>query len=526
MTEGNAYDVVDYPPLIHVAMHPSKLGAIGRLLGVAAASPRACRMLEVGCGDGLQLLALAQAYPASSFIGVDLSAKAIARGESMRAALGLDNLQLVATDLTEWDPGEAPYDYIAAHGFFSWVPALVRAHLLALCNRSLAADGIAYISYNALPGCHLRRMIWEMMQFHVREVDEPSERVHKAREFLAWMGQDTLQRGAYGPAIRHEAMHLLNDTQPAVLYHDDLSSINEPFSITGFAGLSRQHGLEFLAEADYHEFNPALLGAEAQARLEAMCGTDRVVNDQYLDFLKGRRFRQTLLCRARTAPPTATLDCSAVLGLDVSGHIRAEPAAGQQPARPGMVRFASSDGAAISTNHPVVQAALRYIGHAFPRPIRAQQLLALARSEAGSDESVEDDANALAVTLARAFELGLVALQLEAPRFAAAAGEYPVASPLARAQAAGGSELVANLRPSMVSLDSKPALELLRLLDGSRDRPAILHDLAARMADHAVPSGDEGHRVTHPPAWWLDQLAPSLEQALDLCVRNALLLED
>lgn len=522
MTQGTAYDVVDYPPLIHVAMHPSKLGAIGRLLGLNAASPSACRMLEVGCGDGLQLLSLAQAYPAGRFIGVDLSAKAIARGESMRAALGLDNLRLVAADLTEWDPGPAPFDYIVAHGFFSWVPPFVREHLLALCNRALAADGIAYISYNALPGCHLRRMAWEMMQFHVREVADPSERVRKAREFLQWLGTDTMERGAYGPAIRHEAMHLLNDTQPAVLYHDDLSSINEPFSISGFVGQARRHGLEYLAEADYHEFNPALLGAEAQARFAAMCGADRVVNDQYLDFLKGRRFRQTLLCRAPAAPSTGSLQTGAVLALDVSGHIRAEPA-GQEPARAGMVRFASSDGAAISTNHPVVQAALRHVGDVFPRPIGVGQLLALARREAGSIDSVEDDANALAVTLARAFELGLVALQLDAPRFAAAAGDYPIASPLARLQAAAGRDLVANLRPSMVSLDSEPARELLQLLDGSRDRAAILQDLAARMADHEVP-GPDGRHIRRAPEWWREQLAPSLEQAMALCVRNALLI--
>ena len=525
MTEGTAYDVVDYPPLIHVAMHPSKLGAIGRLLGIGATSPRACRLLEVGCGDALQLLSLAQAYPESRFIGVDLSAKAIARGEAMRAQLGLDNLQLVAADLTEWDPGDAPYDYIVAHGFFSWVPPFVREHLLALCNRALAAEGIAYISYNALPGCHLRRMAWEMMQFHVRDVVEPVERVRKAREFLEWLGNDTLERGAYGPAIRHEARHLLNDTQPAVLYHDDLSSINEPFSITGFIGQARKHGLEFLAEADYHEFNPALLGAEAQARFEAMCGDDRVVNDQYLDFLKGRRFRQTLLCRAPAAPASAVVQAGAVAGLEVSGHIRAEPLAGQEPARAGLMRFASSDGAAISTNHPVVQAALRHVGDVFPRPIRFERLLDLARHDAGSLDPAEDDADALAVTLARAFELGLVALHLDAPRFAAAASDYPVASPLARAQAAAGRDLVANLRPSMVRLDSKPALELLQLLDGTRDRATILQDLAARMAQHEVP-GSDGTPTTHSADWWREQLAPSLEQAMALCVRNALLMEE
>ena len=110
-----------------------------------------------------------------------------------------------------------------------------------------------------------------------------------------------------------------------------------------------------------------------------MCGADRIVNDQYLDFLKGRRFRQTLLCRVAVAPGTFAVQSAAVLDLDVSGHIRAEPVTGQDPTKPGMLRFASSDGASISTNHPVVQAALRQVADAFPRPIRVEQLLAQAQ---------------------------------------------------------------------------------------------------------------------------------------------------
>ena len=64
MTEPFSYDVVDYPPYVHAQMHPSRLAAIARLHGVPAASPASCRLLEVGCGDGLQLLTLAQAWTA------------------------------------------------------------------------------------------------------------------------------------------------------------------------------------------------------------------------------------------------------------------------------------------------------------------------------------------------------------------------------------------------------------------------------------------------------------------------------
>ena len=533
MSDDFLYDVMDYPPLVHPQMHPSRLGAIARLHGIHAESPERCRLLEVGCGDGLQLIALAQAYPAARFVGVDLSARAIERGEAMRAALRLDNLELVVADLSTWNPGTTPYDYIVAHGFYSWVPPAVREGFLALCARALAPCGVAYASYNALPGCHLRRMVWEMAQFHVRDVAEPKERVRKTREFLGWLGEDVLQRGAYGPAVRQEAGHLLNG-HPSVLFHDDLASINNPFTFMEFNGHLGQHGLAFLAEADYHEMNPALLGKEGQARFALVSGSDPLVNDQYLDFLKGRRFRQSLFCldssMRRDSP-----DPVAVASLSVSGHLRGEALAQASDApdgeRSGMVRFADPDGAALSTNHPVVKAALERVGTAFPQPLKIAELLAQARDEIGSSAGFAGDAASLSRALLRAFELGLLSLQLDPPRFAATPGDRPVASPLARLQTRSGEDTIANLRPSMVRLDSQPAIELLGLLDGTRDRAAILRDLALRMAKHPLPAGSasnelEGHEDRYRDSdWWALQLGPTLEDALQLSARMALLIE-
>lgn len=528
MSEDFLYDVIDYPPLVHSQMHPARLGAIARLHGIAGASPARCRLLEVGCGDGLQLIALAQAYPDARFIGVDLSTKAIDRGEAMRTRLGLQNLELIAADLMAWNPGTAPYDYIVAHGFYSWVPQAVREGLLALCGRALAPSGVAYISYNALPGSHLRRMVWEMARFHVRDVAEPFERVRKAQEFLAWLGNDVLERGAYGPAVRHEAEQLLNG-HPAVLFHDDLASINNPFTLTEFDAQISAHGLAFLSEADYHEMNPALLGKEGQERFSTVRSSDRLANDQYLDFLKGRRFRQSLVCRGSAAWVEAP-EPGVVVDFHASGHLRGEPlaVASDDHAGPpaGMVRFANPDGAALSTNHPVVKAALECIGNAFPQPLGVVDLLARARESTNSTAPAAEDAAALSQALLRAFELGLLLLQLDPPRFAATPGERPLASPLARLQVEIGEETIANLRPSMVSLDSRPAIELLRLLDGTRDRDAILRDLAARMAEFPRESGpDDGKGESRDAGWWARQLAPTLEDALQLSARMALLLD-
>jgi len=523
MSDAFAYDLVDYPAHVFPQMHPSRLAAIGRLHGIPAASPSHCRLLEVGCGDGLQLVTLAMAYPDGEFVGVDLSANAIARGEALRARLGLDNLRLVAADLLQWDAGETAYDYITAHGFWSWVPDVVRERLLELCEQKLAAGGIAYVSYNALPGCHLRRMLWDMMKFHVRGIDEPRERTERAREFLVWLGNDLLNEKVYADVVRAEALDLLNATHPTVLFHDDLSEINAPFLVTDFAARARARGLDFLAEADYHEMSDVSAPPEVRERLSVHAGGDVVRREQYLDFLQGRRFRQTLLCR-RDAPRRRAPDPTSIQSMQVAGQPRAA-GLDPEPAMRTAVQFANQGGAALTVDLPAAKAALALIGEYFPQPLAFDSLLELARRRIGASGDDEEDRAALGEVLASAFEIGLVTLYCDPPRFAAAAGDRPRTSPLVRLQMEAGQDLVASLRPSMARLDNGVTLELVRLLDGTRDRTTILRELSERMARHSIPDGD-GNQVVYPAEWWRERLAPQLEDGLRQIARMSLLADD
>lgn len=528
MSTTFAYDALEYPAHVLPQMHPSRLAAIGRLHGLACAAPSHCRLLEVGCGDGLQLLALAMAYPRSQFVGIDMSEKAIARGETFRRRLGLDNLALVQADLTQWDPGEQAFDYITAHGFFSWVPAQVREHLLALCRQKLASTGIAYISYNALPGCHLRRLMWDMLRHHCADVDEPAARIAHAQRFLRWLGAATPEGKPYAAVIRDEAAELLRRTDHSVLFHDDLAQINEPLSITAFAAQAQAHGLEFLAEADYHEMSDAALAPEARPGLAALANGDLLQREQYLDFLKGRRFRQTLLCRAEV-DILRPADASATRGLHATGHLqREETSTGSSEAavvfRGSSGSSGSAGNAVLSTDHPVIQAALDEIGSTFPVPLAFDALLTRARATSRSVASEDEDADALAKALLRGFEHGLLGLHCEPPRFASDPGPTPRASALARLQLETGADCVASLRPSMVRLDSPLAVELIQLLDGSRNHEALLEDLALRMA--ALPAGsNDGEHPMRSADWWRQHLAPRLIDGLQQAAQMALLEE-
>ncbi len=418
----------------------------------------------------------------------------------------------------EWDPGETPFDYILAHGFFSWVPEPVRIRLLQLCQQSMAPQGVAYISYNAFPGCHLRRMVWDMMRSHVQGIEDPcSAGLPKPKNSSNGWRRMSLGDGSYSVAVRSEAKDLLQRTHTSVLFHDDLAEINQPYSFEDFMDVARQHDLQFLAEADYCEMSDAVAGSDAIARLEALSDGDPLRKEQYRDYLKGRRFRQTLLCHAASGLHR-TIDGEAVASLSVAGDLSAQETAADAPPT-DVVRFVSAAGAAITTDHPFVKAALARIATEFPTPISVPHLL--GAGAAGSTCSEEDQA-ALIEALSRGFRHGLITLVCDAPEYASEATAMPRLSPLARLQLEASSPVIFSLRPGMINIESVVTRELLLLLDGSRERPALLQELSVRMAALAPPQGEPARDAN----WWHDMLAPQLEQGLEQAARMALLVAE
>jgi SAM-dependent methyltransferase len=508
-----AYDIVEYPSHPQPQAQPARLAAIARLHGIAAASPTRCRFLEVGCGDGATLLPLALAYPESTFVGMDLSGTAIASGNALRDAIGLSNLTLEVADLTAWDPGPDGFDYIIAHGFYSWVPKFVRDALMALCRDRLTPTGLAYISYNALPGCHIRRMLWEMLRFHVRDIAEPEKKIQQAMAMIKFLADGVIGTGAYADLMREEAQRLANQIEPHVMFHDDLSDINNPVSITDFVAHAGEFGLRFLGEADYYELTTDVAPPSAAGLLRAMAAKDVILKEQYLDFLKGRRFRQTILCLA-DAGVRPDADAAAVLRFSVVGDLRTEPSPPDLSA--GVpIQFRGPSGSAVTVDQPGAKAALARLGKVFPQPVRVAELFAGIQTDA--------DREGLMKVLTAGYRIGLVDFLVDPPRFASSAGSRPRVSPLARAQLETGTELLTSLRPSVVRMENPITREMVRLLDGTRDRSALLNDLAAHAAgDPAFAAPGDPPRSAD---WWRERLGSQIEGGLASVARMGLLVE-
>ena len=449
-------------------------------------------MLELGCGDAGNLVPMAVALPDATFVGIDAAPQAIARGQGLLAELGLENVTLEARAIEALAPAAGGFDYVIAHGVYSWVPATVRDRLLAVCREALGATGVAYVSYNALPGGRLREALRDMLVFHTAELADPRERVAQARALLRFLLEGAPGEHGLGALMRDEAERTLARSD-ATLLHDELAEVNDAVYFHEFAAHAERHGLQYLAEADFFEMQ---IGAASEPAAQALMGIeDPVRREQYLDFLKARMFRQTLLCRAEVAiDRTPHPEVIERLAVSTQAQLQGDPGPD------GAQAFAGPTGSTLTTDHPLVIDALKRAASAWPAAVWVHDLL--------GPQPAPEDRRALGDALLRSYAANLVALHVHPPRPTTAPADAPRPTARARHPARAG-ETVTNLRHASVRIEDDLGRRLVALLDGTRDRAALTAELRTHLLEQGRPVPDD--------------LAHSLDRSLQGLARLALL---
>ena len=476
MTVPFAYDTVEYPSAALPQAHPGHLYALGRMFGLDPTPPQACRYLELGCGDGIHLIAAAVGLPEATFVGVDLSTAAVERGNQIIAELELPNVSLYVGDLTTWEPPPGGFDYVIAHGLYSWVPAPVRDAVLGLMARSLQPSGIGYVSYNTYPGCYIRRMVWEMMRLHVGSIDTPAGKMTGALELVRFLAAGRPQKKADAALalLSPELEDILEDRDPRVLYHDDLGAVNDPVYFHEFAAHAKHFGLRFVAEAEPFLMETRGFPKEVASILNGLAARDVLLKEQYIDFLLLRRFRQTLLS-PDGGTPREDPDPARIGGLFASGHPK--PEAEAVDLSPGVaVTFRAARDALIRTDLAIGKAAMLVLAARWPGRVPFEELVSLSAQKLGR-EILAEDTDALARLLTAAWMAGLIELHGYLPRYSETVSERPVASPLARLQVKAGP-FVSTLLHTSMRFDDAPSRLLLQLLDGTRTKEEIVTAVA------------------------------------------------
>lgn len=463
-----SYDAVPYGGGAIAGTRPDYIAAAARLRGLRPPDVTRCRVLDIGCATGGNLLSMAVTFPDSTFVGIDLSPRQIDSARAAARTIGVENVRFEAMSVADVDEDFGTFDYIVSHGVYSWVPPEIQHAILTVCSRNLVSDGIAYVSYNTYPGWHARALVREMMLFHDRPELSPSERVKRARDLLESVAKAVPKSDEVYAAVLQEEIHLLSDASESYFMHEELESDNHPIYFIDFARRAAAVGLQYVTEAAASLVDTQL-SPELRQKLRSW-SSDNLQYEQYFDYVRNRTFRRSLLCHAGRAiehePTPATVPEMITRARCFVDHDAPESK------QPGVEVFRTSEGVAATMAHPLAKAALHALIESRPTGLafdRLAELTQAAMQGPGFSREILADAM-LSCAMIR-----LVDLTMAPTPCTATLSAEPVASPLARFEARKESLVTSLLH---VAVDLSPFDRfVLRQLDGTRDADAVVNEV-------------------------------------------------
>lgn len=495
----NTYDEVPYPSSSFPQTHPVKLATMGRLFGLTPTEPEKANVLELGCADGANLIPLAQLYPQSSFVGVDLSVKQVERGQKAISESGLTNVTLHHQDILTFDGAGKKFDYIIVHGIFSWVPEPVREKILSLCDTLLTENGVAYISYNALPGWHMRGAIRDMMLFHTAQFPDVQQRIGQSRALVKFLADSIpADNNPYGQFLKNE-LTAMQGWQDGYLRHDFLEEENKAFYFHEFISAAARHNLQYLGEPDLSSMLAANFSQEVQETLGKV-GRNIIQMEQYMDFLRNRMFRMTLLVK-KDAKINRNIDAAVIREFCIGAVARSVKedvslTAGEKE------EFRLANGIAFSSDSALVKAILLCLQKAMPNHLPFATLVSEVRAKlltgtsASREPAIEKREEAVvAQQLLLLYSKGLVDILAVPHVTLAAPSEAPLkATAFMRWQALNEPRHVTNLRHVSVRVDPF-ARHVLALMDGSRNLKELIDAMATKVNEGLFNVQEDGKPV-------------------------------
>jgi SAM-dependent methyltransferase len=365
-TSRNPYDELPYRSLPIPWTAPERLALCSLLHGGPRAPVDAYRVLELGCGDGTNLLALAFYRPQAQFVGIDASASAIATAEQRRAELALHNLRFLLADVAELPAGLAGrFDFILMHGLFSWVPPAVAERALAACGELLEDDGLLYLNYNARPGWNIRGLVRDLLLAQTAHVPDLADRARAAQAVAGTVAASlATQDHPYSKLLEQECRFVL-EGHVSYVAHEFLARDNHCLWQSEFLRKAGACGLRRVADADFNYPSRRVSDSFLQ-QVKSSALTAEPLEDT-LDLLSYRQLHSPLLARQHQTPRAMTAEEFAALYV----ASQTEPTHGEDSDE---WRLLHPSGFEVEIKDPVMYRALRELARRWPRGARMSEL--------------------------------------------------------------------------------------------------------------------------------------------------------
>lgn len=380
---AKTYDQQPYFSNVFPWSAPGYLRAGAYLYGINTAPVTRARILELGCAAGGNCIPIASLYPEVQLVGVDISANQIAMGKRVIKAMGLTNIQLIHGCFSQLPKSLGQFDYIIAHGVWSWIPKAAQSALLRVCQNFLAPKGLAYISFNTYPGWKLQEVFRDAMLFHGQQHKE-QEQVARAREMLSFFQQGLATENPMHATIKAQAEKVPEGPEnDYYIAHEYLELHNHPIYLKDFVRQLDAFGLAYVGDAEARNELPSRYGAKFAQYFNLFTqGQSNLARQQYLDFAIGRQFRKALIMhRDSISEEAPAVDLSRLSHLQFAGWFEQEGQNLNAYQQPVVSFYRNLQDKKLRITEPLHDLWLNYLHESWPRPVSGQDLLRLAKAQ-------------------------------------------------------------------------------------------------------------------------------------------------
>ena len=252
---------------------------------------------DLGCGQGVTANILASTHARGTFHAIDAMPVHIDHARQLAEEAAISNVSFHCVDFAAAVDLELPlFDYIVAHGVYSWVDTASQRALRRFFDRRLKPGGLVYVSYNAMPGWSrdlpFQRLVRELAR---GSSGDSAARLAAALDIIRDLAAAEVP--ALTPSfIVGELEQRPEDYTPAYLVHELMPSAWQPLYVTDVRAAMKTIGLTPVGSATLIEnLDPLVLNANAREMLGAIADDDlrELVRDFYLD----QRFRCDVFAR-------------------------------------------------------------------------------------------------------------------------------------------------------------------------------------------------------------------------------------
>ena len=282
--------------------HPVFLSTIGALLGLDIKPINICKVLELNCGDGGNIIPFSLYYPQMEYVGVDTDEAAVLKAKKLVKDLKLTNIKILKKELDELKNLEGQFDFIILNRCYSWINPDLRRIIWGFCQSHLSKNGIIFLNFNSLPGWAELLSLRRLIQFRIKGIDDLETAKSEIQKFLpafSKMVTPPENIGKFSEFFKDEVNHILSlidSDREQIFFEDFFKDENHPVYFSQLIQEAADFDFKFLSNCDLSNADRSDLPANVLQLLQNK-SKDLPEFEQYIDFFVNQTFREILLCR-------------------------------------------------------------------------------------------------------------------------------------------------------------------------------------------------------------------------------------